>query len=340
MRTPTADERKTWVSALGDAELHARLLGELECLQHTEGNPDRGDVVALAGWVRVAAWNVQRGRRPAALAALLRSCAADIASLSELDSGMARTRNADVPAELAGALRCAYAYGVEFVELGLGDEVERVEAAGAPNDRGLHGNAVLARAHLRDPEVVRLSDGDPVWFASDSPQPRVGGRMAVAATVAIAATAVEVASAHLENRSDPVGRAEEMEALLRAIDARGGKGPAAVGGDFNTLGVPLAELADRDRVRARRAIEPARFTWPVAHEPLFEVAASYGYRWTDANVAAPTTAHDEMGRPDHVPLRLDWLLVRGLEARRPAVVSAAALSDHHVVTVSVRLPRT
>jgi endonuclease/exonuclease/phosphatase family metal-dependent hydrolase len=270
----------------------------------------------------------------------LRSCAADVALVSELDSGMARTGNADVPSVLARALGCAYAYGVEFVELGPGDEIERVEASGSPNDRGFHGNAVLARTRLYDPEAVRLSDGGPVWFDASSPQPRVGGRMALTATIAIGGTSVEVASAHLENRVDPSGRAEEMEVLLRALHARCGDGPAVIGGDLNTLGVSLAELLDRDRVRALRATEPARFTWPVAHEPLFEVAAAYGYSWTDANVAAPTTAHDETGRPGHVPLRLDWLLVRGLEARRPAVVPSAALSDHHVVTVSVRLPRS
>ena len=340
VRTPTADERAAWLDALGDAGLHARLLGQLECLHDAEGDADSGAEVGLDGWVRVAAWNVQRGRRPAALAALLHSCAADVALVSELDSGMAPARNTDVPAELARALGCCYAYGVEFVELGPGDELERVEAAGTPNHRGLHGNAVFARTHLYDPDVVRLSDGGPVWFDANSTQPRVGGRMAVVAAVDIAETRVELASTHLENRVDPADRAEEMEVLLRALDARGGQGPAVVGGDLNTLSLPLAELTDRDRVCARRAAEPARFTWPVAHEPLFEVAAAYGYHWNEANVAAPTTAHDETGRRGHVPLRLDWLLVRGLESRRPAVVSSAALSDHHVVSVSVRLPRT
>jgi len=37
-------------------------------------------------------------------------------------------------------------------------------------------------------------------------------------------------------------------------------------------------------------------------------------------------------------IRLDWLLVRGLVARRPAVVPAGGLSDHHLVSVAVRLP--
>jgi hypothetical protein len=35
---------------------------------------------------------------------------------------------------------------------------------------------------------------------------------------------------------------------------------------------------------------------------------------------------------------LDWLFVRGLVARRAAVVPAAGLSDHHLVSVGVRLP--
>jgi endonuclease/exonuclease/phosphatase family metal-dependent hydrolase len=340
VHTPTAEERAEWAGALGDAELHARLLGELECLLGTEGDPDGGEDVALDGWVRVAAWNVQRGRRPAALAELLRSCAADIALISELDSGMARTGNADVPAVLAHALDCVYAYGVEFVELGQGDEIERMEAGGCSNDRGLHGNAVLARTRLCDPEVVRVSDGGALWFGENSTQPRVGGRLAVVATVEIGGQPVDVASVHLENLVDPAGRAEEMEVLLRALHARSGERPVVIGGDLNTLSVPVTELTDRDRVRALRAADPARFTWPVAHEPLFEVAADYGYSWTDANVAAPTTTHDETGRPGHVPLRLDWLLVRGLEARRPAVVPSSALSDHLAVTVSVRFPPT
>ena len=54
---------------------------------------------------------------------------------------------------------------------------------------------------------------------------------------------------------------------------------------------------------------------------------------SDANVAAPTMDHAWAGLPDLVPMRLDWILVRGLVARRPAVVPACGLSDHHLVTV-------
>ena len=86
---------------------------------------------ALSGWVRVAAWNVQRGRRPAALAAALRAAGAELCLLSELDAGMARTQNLDTTGCIARDLGAGSVFGVEFVELGLGDEQEQRAVAGA-----------------------------------------------------------------------------------------------------------------------------------------------------------------------------------------------------------------
>jgi len=335
--TPTRDDREGWARQLGDEDLHRRLLEDLACLHQVDQRHD-GPGETLSGWVRVAAWNVQRGRRPVELAGRLRSCGAHLCLLSEVDVGMARTHNVDTADAIATHTGSGFAFGVEFVELGPGDEVEQREAAGADNERSLHGNAIASVARLETPSVVRLPDVGPGWFDADSPQPRVGGRMAVLATVPVDGTPVLVASTHLENRSDPGHRAGQMEVLLRAVEARAAGGPAVVGGDLNTLGATHDDLFDRALVRRMRAAEPTRFSWPVAHEPLFEVARSYGFEWIDANVAAPTTEHDGGGLPDHVPLKLDWLLVRGLIARRPAVVPAGGLSDHHLVTVGVRVP--
>jgi endonuclease/exonuclease/phosphatase family metal-dependent hydrolase len=336
MQSPSASDRAAWTARVGDRDLHGELLDTLSCLHECEGE---GSVASLNGWVRVVAWNVQRGRRPAELAALLATTGAEIAMLSELDSGMARTRNDDVPNLVAGALDAGYTYGVEFVELGLGDELEQREAAGTENGRGLHGNAIVSPAELIGPRVVRLPDSGPRWFAADSAQPRVGGRMGVLATVTIDGLPVQVASTHLENRTDGEHRAEQLEVLLSAVAERAGGGPAVVGGDFNTLGAPFADLFDRAIERTLRAADPARFSWPVAYEPLFEVAAAHDFTWVDANVAAPTTEHDAAGLPDHVPIKLDWLLVRGLEARRPAVVPVGRLSDHRIVSCSIRVSR-
>jgi endonuclease/exonuclease/phosphatase family metal-dependent hydrolase len=335
--TPSLEQRADWLDQLGTHETHRHLLAELPCLRRVAQR--RADAPSpLTGWVRVGAWNVLRGRRPEALAATLASAGVQLGLLSELDDGMARTHNIDTTDAIARALGFASAFGIEFVELGLGDESEQQEAAGQANTRGLHGNAIVSASSLDDPTVVRLPDTGAGWFAVDCSQPRVGGRMAVVATAAIDGVPVHVASTHLENRTTADYRAEQLDVLLRAIDDRDASAPAIVGGDFNTLGADVDVLLDRATVRALREKEPWRFTWPVAYEPMFEVARAHGFVWTDANVAAPTMDSAWAGLPDLVPMRLDWLLVRGLVARRPAVIPAGGRSDHHLITAGVHLP--
>ena len=327
MDTPTASDRAGWAARLGDLTLQGRLLAELHCLHEMELEPPIG--APLKGWVRVAAWNVARGRDLPAAASLLRRCRADLLLLSELDWGMARTGNVDVPRALAESLKTGYGFGVEFIEL-TGDDGD--------DEMGLHGNAILTAAPLEQPEVVRLG-GEGAWFATASTEPRVGGRVAVLGTIEVDGTPVRVASTHLENMTDPDGRAAQLSVLLDAVEEHG-PGPAIVGGDLNTFGAPLEDLADRATVRRMRGDDPARFSWPVAYEPLFETARAHGFEWADANVAAPTTSHDAVGLPDHVPLRLDWILIRGLDARRAAVTACDGLSDHQVVSAAVRVRAT
>ena len=166
--------------------------------------------------------------------------------------------------------------------------------------------------------------------------------MAMVGTIDVDGGPVAVASVHLESDSTADERATQLEVVLGALE---GDGPAIVGGDLNTFGATFAELADREVLRAMRTADPARFAWPVPYEPLFEAAAAHGFEWLDANLAAPTTHHLGDGSPHHHPLHLDWLLVRGLEARRPTVVPAVdpstgqRLSDHQLVAVSVRRAR-
>jgi endonuclease/exonuclease/phosphatase family metal-dependent hydrolase len=336
---PTADERAAWRSRIPEGQAaHTDIASAVSCLTEVDVWQGGDAPRAPASWVRVAAWNIERGRDAGAIATVLASVDADVVLLSEVDRGMARTGNVDVFASLAPASSSAGAFGVEFVELSLGDATEReaLAAAGGPseNDLGLHGNAVLSRMGLDDPCVLRLDEGGD-WFTEERDQPRVGGRCAVAGR----AGPLVVVSVHLESGSSAEERAVQLARLLVNVDERfGASSPAVVGGDLNTFGAPIATILDRSSARAMRAEKPTRFSWPVPHEPLFaDVAAAHGYEWVDANVAGATTYHGPDSLPDHVPLHLDWLLVRGLEARRPAIVSSMGLSDHQLVAVSVRL---
>ena len=70
-----------------------------------------------------------------------------------------------------------YAFGVEFLELDLGDAREREWHAGQSNQLGLHGAAILSPHPLGRPALIRLeSDGD--WFDGRHGERRVGGRIA------------------------------------------------------------------------------------------------------------------------------------------------------------------
>jgi endonuclease/exonuclease/phosphatase family metal-dependent hydrolase len=334
------DRRQEWLSRVGEPGAHDEIVRDLGLLREVDVRPAPAPV-ELGGWMRVAAWNLERGRWPAEMADVIRATGAQVVLVSEADVGMARSSNADVPAALGSSLGMGSAFAVEFVELGLGgpEEVAAVEAAGGgSNDRGLHGNAILSTAELRDARAVRIElRGD--WFSSER-EPRVGGRVAVLASVTLDGVPVTFGSVHLESASDPDDRAAQFAAVLAEVP----DGPAIVGGDLNTFGASFAEIADRPTLRRLREADPSRFAWPVPYEPLFEVARDAGFDWLDANVAGPTTRHEADGAPHHHPLHIDWLFTRGLEARRATVVPAVGptgrrLSDHQLIAASVRLAR-
>lgn len=277
---PTAEERAAWLARIGEPGAHAAIADGLACLSDVEALSAGPTDAALGPWVRVAAWNAERCRHLDASLALLSGVGADVVLLSELDAGMARSGNHDVPRRLAEGLGLGGAFAVEFVELGLGDaaDVEFATSFGlSSNERGLHGNAVLARGGVRSAVALRLDAGGD-WFTSDRGQPRVGGRVAVAGLVSVGGADVVVVSFHLESSSTADERGAQMAVLLEQVDERfGADVPCILGGDANTFGAPITDLFDRDNVRALRAEDPARFTWPVAREPLFDAAAAHGF---------------------------------------------------------------
>ncbi len=173
---------------------------------------------SLAGPARIAFWNSERGKDLAASTALLDGLAADALLLCELDLGMARSGQAHTARELAARLGAGYAFAVEFLELGLGDAREQQWHAGEVNRAGLHGAAILSPCALERPAVIRLeTTGD--WFDGRHGERRIGGRIAVAASLTIGRVLVTLVSVHFESHGDPVQRAAQMARLLEAIDA-------------------------------------------------------------------------------------------------------------------------
>jgi endonuclease/exonuclease/phosphatase family metal-dependent hydrolase len=339
LRRPSPEEREAILGLPVSEDSFARALAEqADLFDRLEvAAPPRAANTPLEGPARIAFWNAERGKFLDASAKLLRGIDAAAYLLCELDRGMARSAQAHAARELAERLGVGYAFGVEFLELGLGDAFERSWHAGEVNEAGLHGAAILSPFRLERPALARL-ESDGRWFDGANGERRVGGRIALLATLRIAGRPFTLADVHFESHSDPPGRAAQMERLLDVIDAYAEGQPALIGGDFNTSTLSRGWA----RGSGEKPVLPeARLLDPAPYEPLFEVAASRGYDWHACNTPGVPT---QRTRPDGTPPpplgRLDWFFSRGLETFDPQTIPAvddagAAISDHEVLVVTV-----
>ena len=299
---------------------HHRLAAQVAAFGAIEQRPAPGRSAGTS--FRAAAWNAERLKFHEASVAMLTRVDADVIFLTETDVGMARSGNRHTTADLAASLGMGYVYGVEFLELGLGDAREEAECAGQTNAIGFHGNALLTRTALADPFLVRLDDGA-VWFLdAEKGQRRLGWRMAIGGRIETAGGPVLAVSVHLESKTDPADRAAQVKRLLGHIETLAAGMPVVIGGDFNTK--PL--LGD----------DTAWFDDPSDREPLFTLMRHAGFDWHAANRPEITTRTRPDGDPKPPHKRLDWLFARGLAASNPATVAAVdeegrAISDHDLV---------
>lgn len=291
-------------------------MAALDCMNAVELSPSPRQHASPFP-MTVAAWNLERCYFPAESAALLAAQGASAALLSELDRGMARTGQRHTARDLAGSLQMQCAYAVEFLELELGSPKERTFCTDAFNDSGFHGNAVLSASPMRDAFLFRLDDHGH-WFTDNSPEPRIGGRCAVGATIDTSQGPLLLVSVHLESRADAAWRAAQFRLLLDWIDAER-KGMAVIlGGDLNT---GLADAGDHEA------------------EPLFGDAFSRGYSRWGASGSATTVRKSRLSDPT-LPYKLDWFLTRNVDVQSSRIVPALGgqgelLSDHEMIVIEV-----
>lgn len=321
-----------------DKSVHDQWFDSFPCLRQIEiaGAMPRRASCDLAA--KVVFWNVERLRYLDEIAHILRGLTPDIMLLCEIDRGMARSGNTDRVVDLAGQLGSAYAYGVEFIELGLGDLHEQRDHTGEVNLDGFHGAAILTDVQMGQPFLIRIDRrGD--WFGPTRDEPRVGGRIALGAMVDIAGVAVAMVNVHLESHDDPAARAGDMARLLGQIDQIVQVGPVILGGDFNTS--TASRMARQDPEWAQIiAADPMRLLRPDGYEPLFAVAADYGYAWQACNVPDLPTTRYPAGSSRN-PAKIDWFFTRGLIASDPQIIPAlradgSPASDHDGLMVTVR----
>ena len=251
--------------SLGPTHLDCRIEGA-SFIPRTEAPKDE---------IVLCAYNVERGLR---LDDQLRAFAGaagmptpDVLLISEADRGCTRSGDRNVTREYARALGMCYVYGVEFVELprfwGPGGSVRR---------RCEHGNAIVSRYPLGNVRLVRhrrtRSWHSTVQRVLHVGQPRLGGRVALAADLRIGDRMLRVYSVHFESgrrgrgsRSPDAYR--EAQAVELMDDASGLQQGVVIGGDMN-VGRYLGLSGDDESV-----------------EPVTDALVEAGYE--DAHAALP-----------------------------------------------------
>jgi endonuclease/exonuclease/phosphatase family metal-dependent hydrolase len=309
--------------------------------------------------LRVAAWNLQRGKNFDQILKSLSAIDADVVLLAEVDNGMGRSGDRHVARALADALQMSYAFSVSYLVLedDFGENPD-----GKANSLALAGSAILSRLPIRSAVNVDLPELKDKFSSSEK---RLGKKRAVMAELALADGILPVAGCHLDSNASSQGRARQLAELLKALP----EGRALIGGDFNSstydASSPWAlakDLLHKLFVTGFNGTVDNYLTPEKLYEkPLFAELTRTGFTIEGFNDRAQGTLsynlHDEYAiektrqkvgslltwylrrrlRPWNgiVPARLDWFAGRQLTPRAPSVVAANGASDHSPIVVEL-----
>jgi len=311
-------------------QAHEDLVRRIEAFHRLECRPPMRPLPCPKR-LRVAALNAERLKRPMEVRRLLDRAGAHVLLLSEADVGMARSGNVHTLRELAGPTGEGHLFGVEFVELELGDGEEIRRHVGARNACSLHGNGIVSGLAFEQPHLVPLEESGR-WFAGfKGAQRRVGGRIAVAARVADSPRPLWVVSLHLESKTDPADRRMQVRNLLSALALLAPDDACVIGGDFNTKALPRGE-----------GNEQSPLAEPERHEPLFADLREAGFSWAGANLAGPTQRDGPTKTHPRPFGKFDWLFVRGVDVDNPQIIPSLdalgqPISDHEMIALDILL---
>jgi len=234
--------------------------------------------------LRVANWNIERGKELDAILHYLRHDSvlsrADILLLNEVDIGMGRTGNRNIAKELAEALGMYYVYAPSFMVLCKGVIGERCHDE--PNRLGLYGDAVLSRYPILSAANVPLI---PTNNYFESSEPRLGHQRGLIARVQLPDGPLDCITTHLDLFASTHQRAQQLKALLSHVEQLEGSTRQLIGGDLNTitynlknkLTIATSIVFKLLRVGFNSAIEHYMTPELLYERPVFEVLNEFGY---------------------------------------------------------------
>jgi len=332
------------------------------------------------GLVRVAAWNVERGKRFAGLRHAL-TCdpilrEADLLLLTEVDIGMGRSQNLNVPRELAAALGMGYVFANYHIVLAEGDRGER--GHGVPNTKAMHGCALLTRFPVLRFEAVDLQERKDKFHATEK---RIGNKRTLLCELLLPDGPLTVALVHLDPFTGPRHRAIQLRHIVERMRRFGGE-RMLLGGDLNTNTYDLGSgrgmlynmLYKLTRFGFEGTVEQYMKPEEILERKVFAALRAGGLLIEGYNDFERGTIYYDVYDPEmarkaldylpapmckwmmgwlerrlapwdgRVPLRVDWFAGAGLRPREPQVierpmVDGKIISDHNPILVDLELAR-
>jgi endonuclease/exonuclease/phosphatase family metal-dependent hydrolase len=221
-----------------------------------EPRPDLDRVLLGSFWdggvhrgpLRLLSWNIERGEQFKGVVAFIRRHNPTVCLIQEADMNARRTGRRDITGAIALELNYNFAYGIEFQELAQGTEASPAFV----------GNACLARSPVPEARVFRFKRQTdawkPAWWKPGFMQPRLGGRMALAAEVEWEGTRLAAYSVHLESQFPEERRREQLREILQDARRYPPSVPVVIAGDYNTRLRPTPLLADLRAAQFRNAL--------------------------------------------------------------------------------------
>ncbi|MGQ0542738.1 MAG: endonuclease/exonuclease/phosphatase family protein [Blastocatellia bacterium] len=182
--------------------------------------------------VRALAWNIERGNIFEGILDALKNHDdlndKDVLLLTELDYGMARSKNRFVARELAEALKMNYAFAPVYIALQKGSGVES-EMEGE-NTKSIHGLAMFSKFPMKNVHAIPLPNGkDKMW----GKEKRLGYLRALIADIEHPAGEFRAITVHLDAHCSRAHRHKQMKIILDHLDTLPPL-PTIIGGDWNT----------------------------------------------------------------------------------------------------------
>ena len=360
-------------SELEASQLYQQLRPEIERTLGTLITESRASEHAGAPGqsVRALAWNIERGIdadgvvRALATHPDLKSF--DVLMLSEVDLGMARTRNRFVVRDIAEALALNYAFAPCYLALNKGSGVER--HAEGENTESLHGNALLSRFPMHRVHSLALPNGKDKMKGAEK---RIGSQRAVIADIEHPLGMFRAVTLHLDAHSSQSHRHLQMKLLLDHLDGLSPALPVVIGGDWNTTTHDASRALYSILGYWRRVMMGVRhvvrnhYPYPERwfERRLFAEVESRGYKYREFNIPGECTLHYDiedlaanLNMREWVPnwcfwfirwalgrtggrcsLKLDWFAGKGIRADSRHVIhgiknDGKPVSDHDPIVL-------